>query len=304
MAVQLFLRSLHDRNDWRGGLAKRTAAAGKYGIRCALHWPLQSSWLGFLYGTPAMTAMLARDSRLLERPQHPYINRGLPQARRYAIIESHYRHLFAHWPARLVERIYAEDGASLGRLALKNGSEVELRLTVPTGRSREGELALYLLNTQGEALSSIIFTLADDGRSLLLGCLQGAAAGLGREAVREFTKQAYGLRPKNLLLSVLYALAAWSGVTRILGVSNDAHPFAGQADKIKADYDSFWQECLGERTADGFYALPPQEAPRDESLVESKHRSAFRRREAVRAQACDLLLNALREGSQPVSLAA
>ncbi len=298
MAIQYFLRSLHDRRDWRGGPLKRAFAAGKYSLRCALRWRLQSAWLGFLYGNPAMTAMLGRDPRLLERPQHAYINRRLSAVRRYAIVESHYRQMFAHWPAALVERIYKGDGASLGRLTLKNGSEVELRLTVPTGRGREGELALYLLNAQGQALSSIIFTLADDGRSLLLGCLQGAAAGLGREAVRDFTRQSHGLRPKNLLLSMLYALAAWSGEMRLLGVGNEAHPFAGQADKIKADYDGFWQECLGEPNGEGFYILPAQELPRDESQVESKHRSAFRRREALRAQACSLLVAALDTAEQ------
>jgi uncharacterized protein VirK/YbjX len=287
------LRSLHNRRDWRGGTFQRGIAACKYSLRSVLFRRQQSAWLQYLYGTPAMTEILERDPRLLERPQHAYISRKLPRERRYQIVESHYRHVLAHWPRALTERIYVNGDATLGRLALKDQHEAELRLSVPTGRGREGELALYLLNAQGQALSSLIFTIADEGQTLLIGCLQGAAPELGRDAVRDFTRQAHGLRPKNLLLSVLYALAAKTGVKRILGVSNGAHPFAGQAHKIKANYDGFWLECHGEATQDGFYQLPAREPLRDEARIESKHRSAFRKREALRRQGMDLLVAAL-----------
>jgi hypothetical protein len=185
--------------------------------------------------------------------------------------------------------VHIRGHASLGWLRLKDGSDVELRLSLPTGRSREGELALYLLQSDGRTLSSMIFTLADEGRSLLIGCMQGATHGLGRDAVRDFTKQAYGLRPKNLLLSMLYALASATAVEHICGVGNRAHPFAGSR-KIKADYDGFWQECRGVPMEDGFYRLPSCEPQRDETQVESKNRSSFRKREALRRQACELMV--------------
>lgn len=293
MSLLYFRRSLHARRDWRGGPVKRALTASKYVFRCALHWRHQSAWLRFLHETPRMSAMLPHDSRLHERPLHAYINRLLPLARRYAIIESHYRYLLAHWPAHLIDRVYREGAAPLGRLVLKNDSVAELQLRRPLGRGREGELALYLLDAEGRPLSSVIFTLADEGRTVLIGCLQGAAAGLGREAVREFTKQAHGLRPKNLLLSMLYALAQAIGASQMLGVGNRAHPFSRNKGKIKADYDGFWAECLAQPHPDGFHALPLHEPARDESLVESKHRSAFRKREALRHTACSLLVQAV-----------
>lgn len=249
----------------------------------------QARWLSFIYGSPAMTLLALRDPRLHERPQHHYISRRLSSARRFEIIESHYRQVFARFPAKLVRSIHVRGHASLGYLRLKDGSEVELRLSLPTGRSREGELALYLLRADGQALSSMIFTIADEGRSLLIGCMQGAASGLGRDAVREFTKQAHGLRPKNLLLSMLYALASVIGIEHLCGIGNEAHPFAG-SDKIKADYDGFWRECRGVLLDDGLYRLPSQEPHRDEAQVESKNRSSFRKREALRAQACALMI--------------
>lgn len=304
MTFQLFLRSLRQRRDWRGSSLKRYAAALKYTARCIRMPRRQSAWLSELYGSPRLLAILAHDPRLHERWHHHYINRRIGRAERMAIISAHYRYAFGHLPAAIVDAVYLRGRHLLGLLPLKDGSELQLELRRPTGRSREGELALCLSNAQGQLLSSVIFSIADDGRTLLIGCLQGAAAELGREAVRELTKQCYGLRPKNLLHSLLLAFGSFTGATRLRGVSNLAHPFAGEADKIKADYDSFWEECQGVLQPDGFYALPAHEPERSEAQVESKHRSAFRRREMLRREACARLLAALRDQPLPLSQAA
>ncbi|MEP6896961.1 MAG: DUF535 family protein [Rhodanobacter sp.] len=292
MSPALFYRSLHGRHDWRGGTFKRALSAAKYVWRSLWMARRQSRWLSFLHESPGMAAFVSRDPRMHERAHHRYINRRLAPARRFKIIESHYRHVLGRFPSGLTEDIYIRGHASLGHLVLKDGSSAELRLSVPTGRGREGELALYLLQPDGQPLSSVIFTIADEGTSLLIGCLQGASGASGRAAVREFTKQAHGLRPKNLLLSMLYSLAGVYGISHVQGVSNRAHPFAG-SDKIKADYDSFWQECRGVLLEDGFYRLPTHEPSRNEAEVESKNRSAFRKRELLRRQACELMTDAL-----------
>jgi uncharacterized protein len=304
MTLRLFLRSLRQRRDWRGSPSKRLAAGLKYIVRSMRMARRQSNWLAELYSSPRLSAILAHDPRLHERWHHHYINRRLGRAERMAIVSQHYRFAFQHLPQTMVDAIYLQGRHLLGTLALKDGSELLLELRRPTGRSREGELTLCLANSQGQLLSSVIFSIADNGRTLLIGCLQGAAAELGREAVRELTKQCHGLRPKNLLFSLLLAFGAFTGATQIRGVSNLAHPFAGETDKIKADYDSFWEECQGVLQPDGFFALPTTETERDESQVESKHRSAFRRREMLRREACARLLAALRNQPLPLSEAA
>ncbi len=90
------------------------------------------------------------------------------------------------------------------------------------------------------------------------------------------------------------------GAERVLGIGNEAHPFASRK-KIKADYDGFWQENGGVADTQGFYAMPVHESVRSELTVESKRRSEFRRREALRSAACDLLVAAFRR--PPVALA-
>lgn len=304
MTFRLFLRSLRERRDWRGSPSKRLAAGLKYIARSARMARRQSAWLSELYGSPRLASILAHDPRLHERWHHHYINRRVGRAQRMAIISQHYRFAFSQLPTEMMDDVYLRGRHTLGTVLLKDGSELLLELRRPTGRSREGELALCLANAQGQLLSSAIFSIADEGQTLLIGCLQGAAADLGREAVRELTKQSYGLRPKNLLFSLLLAFGSFAGTTQIRGVSNLAHPFAGQADKIKADYDSFWEECQGVLQPDGFFALPVIEPVRDEAQVESKHRSAFRRREMLRREACAQLLAALRDQPLPASRAA
>jgi len=304
MTFRLFLRSLRQRRDWRGSFPKRLAAALKYTARSLRMARRQSAWLSELYGSPRLLAILAHDPRLHERWHHHYINRRVGRAERMAIVGEHYRYAFEHLPTAMVEAVYLRGRHVLGALTLKDGSELQLELRRPTGRSREGELALCLANTQGQLLSSTIFSITDQGQTLLVGCLQGAAPELGREAVRELTKQCYGLRPKNLLHSLLLAFGSFTGASRLRGVSNLAHPFAGETDKIKADYDSFWEECQGVLQPDGFFALPIHEPERDEAQVESKHRSAFRRREMLRRDACARLLAALRGQELPLSQAA
>ena len=304
MTIRLFLRSLRQRRDWRGSSPKRLAAGIKYVARSVRMARQQAAWLAELYGSSRLATILAHDPRLHERWHHHYINRRLGRAERMAIVGRHYRYAFANLPAKMIDAVYLHGRHAIGALTLKDSSELLLEVRRPTGRSREGELSLCLANAQGQLLSSAIFSIADDGRTLLIGCLQGAAAELGRDAVRELTKQSYGLRPKNLLYSLLLAFGSFTGATQIRGVSNLAHPFAGEVDKIKADYDSFWEECGGVLQPDGFFALPTTEPLRDEAQVESKHRSAFRRREMLRREACARLLGALRDQPLPLPQAA
>src|ERR1051325_10987408 len=202
MSIRLFLRSLRHRHDWRGAAPKRIASGLKYLLRCARMARRQSAWLQFVYGSPRLSAILAQDPRLLERWHHHYINRRFGRARRIEIVADHFRFAFVQLPEDMADGVYLHGGYRIGALTLKDNSELRIELRRPTGRSREGELALCLTNSHDQVLSSAVFTVADEGSSLLIGCMQGASAELGREAGRELTRQCHGLRPKNLLFSL------------------------------------------------------------------------------------------------------
>lgn len=298
MSFKLILRSMRERRDWHGSRGKRLSYAIKYAARCLTHVRAQADWLRFIYDCPRMSAIHARDPYLFDRPQHRYINRGFSAAQRYATMFSHYRFVRSQLPDVVVDAMYRNGQVTLGEVSLKDNSLLLVKLAIPTGRGREGELCLQLTNAQGDVLSSLIFTVGDEGNALLIGCLQGASSQLGRDAVRTLTKQCHGLRPKNLLLSMLLGFADDRGIARVRGISQAAHPFSLTRGKIKADYDSFWIECNGQLNKDGFYDLPAREPVRDEMQVESKHRSAFRKREALRWEVTHLFVDALRGYSE------
>lgn len=288
MSFQSFIHSFRDRDDWGSQPLQRGRRALKYALRCLLQARRQGAWLQFLQRQlPLRDELLRAQPRLYERWQHPYIHRSLGPMRRLAILRDHYTVLPQRLSSEAIGQIYLDDRLVLGQARLKDGEAIRWELRGPVGNGLEGELGLYLLDARGDRLAMLSFTVADGGRSLLVGCLQGAYAHMGAAAAREFTRQSFGLRPKNLLLSLLRTVGTVLGAQQIRAVGNQDHLAAGrqirqrQVLRIQADYDSFWQESGGVRV-DGFFQLPIDEPLRDPSQVESKHRSAFRRREALR----------------------
>nr|WP_063574057.1 DUF535 family protein [Luteibacter rhizovicinus] len=285
-----FARSLRGRAEWHSSRSRGFNAAMTYIARALLHWRRHSAWLAFLE-SPAMAGVTAIDRTLIERYQHRYMNRHWSMMQRLAATQQHYAFAVRRFPTPLFKQLYLQREVGVGRLVLRDGSGLSLVLKAPTLRGREGELSLSLTDDWGLQISYATLSFVDDGRTVIIGCLQGAANNAGRDAIRELTRQSHGLRPKNLLLSMVRSLSEAMGAQRIRGISNEAHPFASRK-KIKADYDGFWQENDGVADTEGFYAMPVHEPVRSELTVESKRRSEFRRREALRRQACDLLVDA------------
>jgi uncharacterized protein VirK/YbjX len=285
-----FARSLRGRSGWHSSHSRGFNATMTYVARSLLNWRQHAAWLAFLETRP-MFGLSILDRTLIERYQHRYMNRHWSIRQRLAATHEHYAFALNRFPSKLFDRLYRARSVPLGRVALRHGSHLSLVLKAPTLRGREGELSISLMDDEGLQISYATISFADAGRTVIIGCLQGAANNAGRDAIRELTKQCHGLRPKNLLLSMIRSLADAMGAERILGIGNEAHPFASRK-KIKADYDGFWQENGGTADAHGFFAMSVHEPVRDESTVESKRRSEFRRREALRREACALLVAA------------
>lgn len=286
-----FVRSLRGRANWHSKRSHTVNAVLSYIGRSVSAWRTHDAWLAFLE-SPTMAGVSSIDTVLTERYQHRYISRRWSRERRLRALRDHYDFVLSRLPRPLFHILYREREVLLGRVTLRNGQPLSLVLKAPYRRAREGEMTLSLVDHEGLQVSYAAFSFIDAGQSIVIGCLQGAPNHAGLDAVRELTRQCHGLRPKNLLLSMIRALAVAYGVTRVLGVSNEAHVFAGIADKIKADYNGFWRECGGSETDDGFYALSPAEPVRCETEVESKRRSEFRRREALRHEACESVVAA------------
>lgn len=157
----------------------------------------------------------------------------------------------------------------------------------------EGELCIQLSDAGDHPIYRLILSVIDDRPTIAIGCIQGPGGQNGKDVVRDLTKNMHGMRPKQLMLSLAYAFAQHFGIQRILAVSNTAHPLRRARDRFQADYDAFWLEQKGSDLGDGWFMLPEALGRKSEAEVPSNHRSAFRRREAMRIEAERLLIDAL-----------
>ncbi|MFK2893567.1 VirK/YbjX family protein [Dyella flagellata] len=285
--------SLRHRQDWTGPWYKRGITALKYVARSLCLAAQHERFLALIAADPVMRAYRRRDPRLLERHMHRYVNAHWHRRDRLTYLQQHYRFAKAHLPAGLYELVYATGHASLGSVTAKDGSLLTLCLRPPIYKGCEGELCLQLCDANEEPLYSIVFTVADEQPALMIGCLQGPSGENARDVVRELTRNLHGMRPKQLMLSLVYTFAQQYGIQRLVAISNDAHPLRRSGRPLFSDYDAFWEEQRGERIGGGWYALPGSLTHKSEAEVPSNHRAAFRRREALRREAEGLLADAL-----------
>jgi uncharacterized protein VirK/YbjX len=138
-----------------------------------------------------------------------------------------------------------------------------------------------------------VFSIVGERPRIVIGCLQGPRGDNAKDVVRALTRNLYGMRPKHLMLSLVYTFARHFGITEISAISNDAHPLRRTGRPVLADYDAFWEEQQGMAAGGGWYILPSSQSHKSEADVPSNHRSAFRRREALRRETEQLLANAL-----------
>jgi uncharacterized protein VirK/YbjX len=292
-ALATLFDSMRHRHDWTGPWYKRGVTALKYLARSLCILPRHQRFLATIADDPVMSAYRQRDPRLLERHMHRYINAHWHRCDRLAYLQQHYRFAKAHLPPGLYELVYAMGHASLGSLTAKDGSLLTLCLRPPIDKGCEGELCLQLCNGNEDPLYSIIFSIADELPTVMIGCLQGPRGAHAKDVVRELTRLLHGMRPKQLMLSLVYAFARHYGIERLVAISNDAHPLRRSGRPLYSDYDAFWEEQHGRRIGGGWYALPASLMHKSEAEVSSNHRAAFRRREALRREVEQLLLNAL-----------
>jgi len=303
-AWQRLLASLQGRRDWRGHAGRRTWLAAKYLVRSLLMPRQHAGYLALIAGDPLLHAYRRRDPRVLERHFHRFINLGWNRRQRLQAISRHYGFMREAMPDALLRAVYGEGKALLGQLTLKDGRKLILSLRPPIVMGCEGELCIQLGDEQGHAFYRLVVSVVDDAPTLVIGCLQGPAGEESRELVRGLTRNMHGLRPKCLMLSLARVLVRQWGIVRLLAVANAAHPLRNPHRRFVADYDTFWQEQQGRAIDGGWFELPLQVERKSEAEVPSQHRSAFRKREALRMAAERILEDALQASPEPRRLCA
>lgn len=226
-----------------------------------------------------------------DRPFCKYLQKGLPGRvkLRHAIASLHFlEHTFSEEGLKAIFML-SEQGLELTPIELKSGEHASLKL-MRSRFPREGDIGLYLFDENGDDIYALTFSRGDKNKLYISG-LQGPKPENGAELVKKMTKEMHGMRPKNLLISVLYGFCDYLKIDGICGIADDNHI---KSKYLKSSYNAFWQECSAECHNDGWFHFPAEEPIRDISLVKSQHRSAFRKREALRAEVISQTLQTLK----------
>lgn len=231
---------------------------------------------------------VAQDPQLEYRHLKTYLDTGLKTRRKLDIVSYTMQRMHDHLGEKRFEAVLEDNGIPLAELPLKDDGVLQLTL-VRSLFPREGEMALQLTHAEWGTLYMMSFSLAPSA-TLLIGGMQGPAEmGL----VKHSAKQLHGLRPQNLLVSAIQAFARVVGIREIQGISDRAHP---RRKRLKSSYDQLWETCGG-RKCGGWFTLDIHEPARDIAEVKSQRRSAFRRREALRAEMISSITTALAPAS-------
>jgi uncharacterized protein VirK/YbjX len=261
----------------------------KVRLRALLHWKQTPDWLEFLNSHPAFSEYLRTYPKFLYKVYRPYNSHALTPRARLDAIRAHYQFVFRRGLGQTIAR------ASLGPVVLaetagKSGLPYRIELRTVNMFDREGELALQLTQ-DGKAIYTVAFTLAprDGVPAVNLGCLQGGKTEDAREAIRIATRDLHGIRPKQLMVSLVQQLGHDYGCARVVMVSNRNRVIykAIRHGRVLADYDQLWEELGARVRADGDYELDcaPLAAPSLEQIVSKKRSEAKKRHELVRAMA-------------------
>ncbi len=116
---------------------------------------------------------------------------------------------------------------------------------------------------------------------LLIASMQGPKAEENVDLAK-LTKVFFGLRPHYLLIQILREFAQNIGIQNIYGI-----PYAKQIrtrlyrNKVKFDYDAFWQDCGGQWAKNNYYQLSMHDTRKDMADIASKKRSMYKKRYAM-----------------------
>jgi uncharacterized protein len=263
---------------------RRVREIAKIRIRALLNPRQAPPWLHLLNSHPAFPEYVRNCPRFLYKVFRPYNSNVLTPDERLETIRAHYQFIFGRGLGQTVARA-SQGPVALAEVAGKSGMSYRIELRTVNMFDREGELVLQLAQ-QGKVVYTVAFTVAPrEGRpALSIGCIQGGKTDDAREAIRLATRDLHGIRPKQLMATLVRQLGHAYGCERMLMVSNRNRVIykAIRHGHVLADYDQLWEELGARRRPDGDYemACAPL-APPDLERIPSKKRSEARKRHEV-----------------------
>ena len=284
-------------------------------LRCLPIRQHHREWIATIQCDPHLDTMLRGKGDYQTRHLQSYMHRQWRAAQKLDTIRTHIAFILQHIHLSHHQALYGIDGIRYGEpgylgsginLMQWDTSQARWRIVLlHSQHNKEGELQLSLRDGDDREVYFIVFSVGHaiqqpDQHALYIGCLQGARPeNGGTTLINAFYKQNNGLRAQSILLTALYSFTRVTNIRFIYGISDSYTINSRYRKKIKTSYNNFWLECHAKERPDGWYLLPEHEEMRSIETVKSKHRSAFRKREAWREEAQLTLVAAFLSLQQP-----
>jgi uncharacterized protein VirK/YbjX len=191
---------------------------------------------------------------------------------------SHYEFLTREFSQPSLTRIYFGDGLLLANFLGRSGAHYTISLGTYSVDHPEGEM-LIKIESSGRRVCFAIFSIgstSDGIPRLEIGCLQGARPDPVSQLTKVATSDFYSMRPKHLLISVVYEFAQALDIRSLVCVSAASH--INPHNSFSARYDPLLIELNGQIDASGFYRLPTELSHRDQAIGSRGHRRRHRKR--------------------------
>lgn len=273
-------------DDQRGSWLNVAKRRVKFCLRCAYHAQRILAVQEF-FRHNKLEKVHEIDPSALFKCTRSYLCRELNSQQRTAAQLAFYDWALSRTDAATIHAFYASAHTTIHRTEIGD-RVIEVQVQPARGLGREGELALRI-TLDAQTLFKASFTVlpghllkrSTSDHVMLIGAWQGEKGTLG--LFKEASLLMERIKPSHLLFHALQSLAATWNLREIVGVSNSSHAFASYrftlSQRVKINYDQVWQE-LGatQRDGNGHWRLPTVWTPRPVHEIESKKRSAFRRR--------------------------
>lgn len=173
-------------------------------------------------------------------------------------------------------------GGSVTLLKIDNFS-VDLQMNRMS--QHEGFWAITIKDKAGKPISNLTFGFLDC-KTILIASIQGAKDSNRNilELNRFITKQAFGLRPQNLLVATMQSLCQAWNVENLIGIDprNQVKRRINTAKQgFKFDYTAFWNELGATKNFSGYWTLNNKTPTKQLAEVPSNKRNQYRKRNAL-----------------------
>ncbi len=241
-------------------LSKQPSLKGKTMLLFgAVTYPVQTRrWLRFLGSDPTLWALAKSHPRLSLKIYRPYLSTRLRCAGRVSILIQHYRLMLTAGFGDFV-RHTAFQPKTVCEFSGKSGAAYQLEISGINMDNREGELFLHLIANKVSLYRAAFAFFMQHGKAYVkIGCVQGLRADDGASHIRFATRDLYGCRPINMVISVVRDIGDFFGCKEMVGIGNQNRIVANHAHQPPAapDYDQTWEEMDAVKNDEGDFHLP------------------------------------------------